>query len=146
MQCAQSSGYLPLRTSDPYFTLQLNLILAITLTVTVTGSFLLLPTGRPKAHHKTISVCSPVSISGLDVFSLLSMKSIGRLQPLQLCRQPVPRSRCGDRESPVADSSTGPRQDEALTQALYIVKWRGPRTRPRDDKVRMQCRSSGYID
>jgi len=55
------------------------------------------------------------------------MKSSVQPQQFQLCWQPVPFSRCGDRESPVADSPTGPRLDEV------------------DRRRSLQCRSCGYI-
>ena len=45
-----------------------------------------IPTERPRSHHKTI----------------ISLFPGVRPQQLQLGRQPVPCSRCGDRESPVA--------------------------------------------
>ena len=48
---------------------------------------------------KQSSVCSPVSVCRLEqkCFQLTTKRS-GRLQQLQLCRQPVPCSRCGDTE------------------------------------------------
>jgi len=62
---------------------------------------------------KQPSVCFPMSIGGLEQKCFqLTMKSSGRPQQLQLCRQRVACSRCGDRESRVADSSTCPRHDE----------------------------------
>jgi len=62
---------------------------------------------------KQSSVCFPVSVGRLELKCFqLAAKSSGRPQQLQLCQQRVPCSRCGDRESPVADSSTCPRHDE----------------------------------
>jgi len=58
---------------------------------------------------------------------VLAMKSSVQPPQFQLYRQPVPFSRCGDRESPVADSPTGPRLDEV------------------DRRRSLQCRSCGYI-
>ena len=54
-------------------------------------------------------------------------KIAGHPLQFQLCQQPVPCSRCADRESPVADSSTGPRHDK-------VARW--PST---------QCRSSRQL-
>ena len=62
---------------------------------------------------KQSSVCFPVSVGRLELKCFqLAAKSSGRPQQLQLYRQPVPCSRCSDRESHVADSSTCPRHDE----------------------------------
>ena len=56
---------------------------------------------------KQSSVCFPVSVGRLKQKGVrLATKSSGRRQQLQLCRQRVPCSRCADRESRVADSST----------------------------------------
>ena len=77
---------------------------------------------------KQPSVCFPMSIGGLEQKCFqLTMTSSGRPQQLQLCRQRVPCSRCGDRESRVADSSTCPRHDEVARRRST------------------QCRSSGYM-
>ena len=62
---------------------------------------------------KQSSVCIPVSVGRLEQKCVqLATKSSGRPQQLQLCRQRVPCSRCGDGESRVVDSSTCPRHDE----------------------------------
>jgi len=54
-------------------------------------------TGRPRAHHiAIISLYSSVHILEQKCFQS-TMKRGGR--SLQLCRQPVPYSRCGDRKS-----------------------------------------------
>ena len=60
---------------------------------------------------KQSSVGIPVFVGRLErkLFQLTT-KSSGRPQQLQLCRQPVLCSRCGDRESRVADSSICRRQ------------------------------------
>ena len=60
---------------------------------------------------KQSSVGIPVFVGRLErkLFQLTT-ESSGRPQQLQRCRQSVPCSRCGDRESPVADSSTCRRQ------------------------------------
>ena len=49
--------------------------------------------------------------TGTEMFQLAT-KSSGRPQQREPCRQRVPCSRCGDRESTVADSSTCRRHDE----------------------------------
>jgi len=48
-------------------------------------------------------------------------ESIGRPQQLQLCRQRVPCSRCGDRECPVADSSAARRDRQTTKHAVQIA-------------------------
>jgi len=68
----------------------------------------------------------PVSVGRLEQKCFqLATKSGSRPQQLQLCRQRVPCSRCGDRESPVVDLSTGPRHDEVArrrsTEAHSLV-------------------------
>ena len=108
---------------------QTDIRITITVTVTVTESFvrrrLLGDRGRITQQS---SVGIPVSVVRLEQECFrLTTESSGRLQQLQLCRQRVPCSRCGDRESRVADPSACPRHDEVA--------------RRRDT----QCRSSEYI-
>ena len=86
----------------------------------------LLTEDRARAHHKAIISLFP-GVRRQTLTKMLTTKSSGRPQKLQLCRQRVPCSRCGDRESRVADSSTCPRHDEVTRRQST------------------QCRSSGYI-
>ena len=89
---------------------QHEVLTQLTVTVTVTESFVLRPTlktgGSSQNNHQS-------SAGRMEQkCSQSATKTSGRLQQLQLCRQRVPCSRCGDRESPVADSSTCRRHDE----------------------------------
>ena len=86
----------------------------------------LLTEDRARAHHKTIISLFP-GVRRQTLTKMLTTKSSGRPQQLQLCRHRVPCSRCGDRESRVADSSTCPRHDEVTRRQST------------------QCRSNGYI-
>ena len=74
--------------------------------ITITGSFVLSPLEDRGCIAKQSSVCFWVSIGRLEQECYqLTTKSSGRPQ---LCRQPVPCSRCGDSKSPVANSSMCP--------------------------------------
>ena len=65
------------------------------------------PTWKPTATQN--NACFPASIGRLEQKCLqLTMKSSGQPQHLQFCWQPVTYLRCGDRESPVTDSSMCP--------------------------------------
>ena len=73
-------------------------------TVTETDSFVLCPLlGDRRRITKQSSVCFPMSVGRLErkCFQLVT-KSIGRLQQLQLCWQPVPRSQCGGKRQPLS--------------------------------------------
>jgi len=73
-------------------------------------------------------VCIPASIGRLEQKCLqLTTKRGGRSQQLQLCRQPVPCTRCGNEKSLFVNSSTRAWEDE-------VARRQG-----------MQCRSCWHI-
>ena len=88
------------------------------------------PLGDRGHITKQSSVCISVSIGRLEQKCLqLAMKNSGRPHPLQLGWQPVPCSRCDDRESPVVDSMMCLQHDEVTRRwstrcRLYGIKVR----------------------
>ena len=89
---------------------------SVTLTVTVTEALVLRRLLEDRGRiTESVRILVPVNRIKQKCFQI-TMKRVHRPQQFQLRRQSVPCSRCSNRKSSVADSSTCPRHDEVTTR------------------------------
>jgi len=89
---------------------------AVQSTVTVTEALVLRPLLEDRGRiTESICILVPVKRMKQKCFHITT-KRVRRSQQFQLCRQPVPCSRCSNRKVSVANSSTRARHDEVDTR------------------------------